>query len=154
MRIQKMDMREIEMNGKEQERTGKPSEAFYRVEKQLTIQLVPQKGNERLLAAVPHIRWMDLAMVFRIYREEEGCSLSISIRREQLSDWNVTVEEVARKAMEHMPRLLPVKLCGGTGTDSKGAGTHAAEIPGTGGRPEAISPDQPDGVQWGGCDSV
>ena len=114
MRIQKMDMREMGMSGKEQERMGKPSESFYKIENQLTIQLVPQKGNERLLAAVPHIRWMDLAMVFRIYREEEGCSLSISIRREQLSDWNVTVEEVARKAMEHMPRLLPVKLCGVT----------------------------------------
>ena len=72
MRIQKMDMREMGMSGKEQERTGKPSEAFYRVEKQLTIQLIPQKGNERLLAEVPHIRWLDLAMVFRIYREEEG----------------------------------------------------------------------------------
>ena len=114
MRIQEMDMREMGMSGKEQERTGKPSEAFYRVEKQLTIQLIPQKGNERLLAEIPHIRWLDLAMVFRIYREEEGCSLSILIRREQLLDWNVTVEEVARKAMEHMPRLLPVKLCGVT----------------------------------------
>ena len=57
MRIQEMDMREMGMSGKEQERTGKPSEAFYRVEKQLTIQLIPQKGNERLLAEVPHIRW-------------------------------------------------------------------------------------------------
>ena len=114
MRIQEMDMREMGMSGKEQERMGKPSESFYKIENQLTIQLVPQKGNERLLAAVPHIRWLDLAMVFRIYREEEGCSLSLLIGREQLSDWNVTVEEVARKAMEHMPRLLPVKLCGVT----------------------------------------
>ena len=114
MRIQKMDMREMGMSGKEKETPGKPSEAFYKIEKQLTIQLVPQKGNERLLAEVPHIRWLDLAMLFWIYREEEGYSLSILIRREQLLDWNVTVEEVARKAMEHMPRLLPVKLCGVT----------------------------------------
>ena len=53
MRIQEMDMREMGMSGKEQERTGKPSEAFYRVEKQLTIQLIPQKGNERLLGGGP-----------------------------------------------------------------------------------------------------
>ena len=46
--------------------------------------------------------------------KRKGCSLSLLIGQEQLSDWNVTVEEVARKAMEHMPRLLPVKLCGVT----------------------------------------
>ena len=34
MRIQEMDIREMGMSGKEQERTGKPSEAFYRVEKE------------------------------------------------------------------------------------------------------------------------
>ena len=51
MRILETDMGERKMDKKnQQDRMGKPSGAFYRAEDHLTIQLLPQKGNEELLA--------------------------------------------------------------------------------------------------------
>ena len=112
MRILETDMGERKMDKKnQQDRMGKPSGAFYRAEGHLTIQLLPQKGNEELLAEVPHILWLDLAVVFRYYWEEERYCCSMLIQWEYLADWNVTVEQVWRKARENMPRLFPVKLC-------------------------------------------
>ena len=87
MRILETDMGDRKMDKKnQQDGMGKPSEAFYRAEDHLTIQLLPQKGNEELLAEVPHILWLDLAVVFRYYWEEERYCCSMLIQWEYLAD--------------------------------------------------------------------
>ena len=73
--------------------------------------LIPQNGNERLLAEVPHRLTMDLAVIYRIVIEAEDGSLnSAVINNTMLQCDNLTEDDLYQLAMENTPKILPAEI--------------------------------------------
>lgn len=78
------------------------------VREHIVFRLVHGERNEDLLHEVPHFRFLDLAVTFHVVmlkeKEEVGMFL---IRNGHLELWNVTAEEIRRRAYENTPKLFP-----------------------------------------------
>ena len=73
--------------------------------------LVNYNKNEELLQNIPHIRFLDLAIIYKISLEsiENNCA-SIIIRNDLMNNWHINKEELHNRAVENTPKLLPVKF--------------------------------------------
>ena len=73
--------------------------------------LINYNKNEELLQNIPHIRFLDLAIIYKISLEpiENNCA-SIIIRNDLMNIWHINKEELHNRAVENTPKLLPVKF--------------------------------------------
>ena len=73
--------------------------------------LINYNKNEELLQNIPHIRFLDLAIIYKISLEsiENNCA-SIIIRNDLMNNWHINKEELHNRAVENTPKLLPVKF--------------------------------------------
>ena len=70
-----------------------------------------REANKELLKEVPYEEYLDLAVIFYVLIEVNSHGMaSLMIRDEHLEMWNVTKSEIARKAKENTPRLLPYEF--------------------------------------------
>ncbi len=77
----------------------------------ICMRLISYERNRLLLKETPHIRIMDLAIVFfYLLPTENETSASIPVRRTHAMLWNVTAEQLFQQAFENSPKLLPVRL--------------------------------------------
>ncbi|MBO5247017.1 MAG: hypothetical protein J6B28_07120 [Eubacterium sp.] len=77
----------------------------------LTFQLLNYEKNKSRLSHIPHIRYLDLAIVFScVFRMENAETASILIRTEHLELWNKSFDDVKKQAFDNTPRLLPAYI--------------------------------------------
>ena len=73
--------------------------------------LINYNANTALLEDVPHTRYLDFAIVYCVYYEnEETGAGSILIHNNHLELWNRTTHDLARFAEENTPRLYPLTV--------------------------------------------
>lgn len=77
----------------------------------ICFKLVHFGRNEALLREVPHIPYLDLAIVFYFAYESDILGKgSVLIRNSYLKDWNISVQDLYRNAASNTKRLFPVKI--------------------------------------------
>lgn len=93
------------------EETAEQMMHFDSVRDRIAYRLVHAENNKTLLTTVPHIAYLDLAIVFFVIVAEnaEGQMTSL-IRSEHLKLWGITEETLIRLATENTPRLLPSQI--------------------------------------------
>lgn len=88
---------------------------FKKVQDRIYIRLVNYEKNGRLLEELPHVRWLDLAMVFYYSMVlPDGERASVTIRNLHLDMWGETEENVRLAAGRNMEKdmqgqLLPMR---------------------------------------------
>ena len=77
----------------------------------LVVKLINYEKNSEFLETVPHIKFMDLAIVlqFMVKVEEDGFAM-ILITNNHLRFWDKSIEELYSTAIKNTPKLLPVKI--------------------------------------------
>lgn len=86
---------------------------FSKVQPNIIYRLIHQKQNADLLRDVPHLPYLDLAIVFCYYlATPPGCdgTATILIHNSHLPYWNVTPDVLMRHAAVNTPRLFPGQL--------------------------------------------
>lgn len=84
---------------------------FEQAKKHLVYQLISYAKNEERLCELPHIRYLDLAIVFCCMMQlENGENATILIRNEHLDLWHTDLETIKKQAFDNTPRLLPAYI--------------------------------------------
>lgn len=79
----------------------------------IVFKLVNYEKNEELLADVPHVKYLDLAIVFLyLFRDHEIGNATILIHNNHLKIWEKTTEDLYEAACKNTPRLLKWELKG------------------------------------------
>lgn len=86
---------------------------YEKVKKRICFKLIHYAKNQAMLSEVPHIRFLNLAIVFfYAYESEMLGSGTILIRNVHIESWNVTTDELYKQARENTGRLFPPELLG------------------------------------------
>lgn len=101
-------------------RQNKPSQSidvrfftqFENTKSKIMFKLINYERNKILLQNIPHIRFLDLAIVFYclISMNTQVGNATILIHRPHLDYWNITLEELFRIAKKNTQKMLPAKL--------------------------------------------
>lgn len=84
---------------------------FDNIKDKVAFKLIQAETNLELLADIPNIRFLDMAIVFYLLldKSEIGQMTSL-IHNSHLGIWGITEEEVYRLAKMNTPKLLPAKI--------------------------------------------
>ena len=80
---------------------------YGRVKDKLALQLVPQKGNEKILQDVPHRDMEDLALIYRI---DLGGGATATIHNKTLAEYGITEEQLHEDAIRSAAELHPANI--------------------------------------------
>ncbi len=81
---------------------------FSFIKSKITYKLIHAQKNNTLLKKIPHIPYLDLAIVFYIlFDVDESGTATIPITNELLQLWEIDVNHLHQIAMENSPQLLP-----------------------------------------------
>lgn len=84
---------------------------FSKLKERIIFKLINYERNKELLSQVPHIRYLDLAIVFNCFIESPtGGYATILIYHHHLSYWNISCEDLYTLAKHNTPELLPFHL--------------------------------------------
>lgn len=84
---------------------------FDHVKDNVVFKLIRAETNLELLAEIPYVRFLDMAVVFYLLlAENETGQMTALIDKNMLKDWNMTEEEVYRLAKINTPRLLTARI--------------------------------------------
>lgn len=87
-----------------------------KVKDMIAYKLINMDKNKMLLEEVPHIKYLDLAIVFYCYIpadmgvSEEGESSSILIRNSHMEHWGVTVDDIYEVASNNTPLIHQAEI--------------------------------------------
>lgn len=74
----------------------------------IACRLVHAASNASLLSQIPHIKWLDLAIVFYLcVREDENGLLTSIIYEHHLNSWKISLESLYQAALSNTIRLFP-----------------------------------------------
>ena len=87
-------------------------EDFSKMKDRILYRLVGYEKNRELLRTLPHIRFLDMAVIFywSIFHDTFG-SADILVKKSLCRIWQVGEESLAEAAKQNTPRLLPPKIC-------------------------------------------
>ncbi len=78
---------------------------------QVIYRILGRDRNQRLLETIPHIPYLDLAVVFYSYiRIPEYGSFVMQINREQMKEYGESPQDLYQQARQNTPVLLPCKF--------------------------------------------
>lgn len=81
------------------------------VRETIVYKLIHYQKNRKLLEEVPHLPYLDLAMVFySMFTHPKIGTATILIHNSHLKLWNVTQRALYAEAKKNTPRLLPAEL--------------------------------------------
>ncbi len=84
---------------------------FTQAKETIIFQLVNLDKNRERLSELPHIPYLDLAIIFCCVLElKNGEHATVTIRNEHLKLWNTDFETIRDLAFSHTPRLLPAYI--------------------------------------------
>lgn len=82
-----------------------------RARQHIVFKVVNYERNEELLRDVPHLRFLDLAVVFNcLLATDKKGSATILIHNKHMKYWKTAKEELYIAASENTPKLLPFKF--------------------------------------------
>lgn len=82
--------------------------SYEAVKSRIVFKLIHAKANHSLLQQIPHIEWLDLALVFYIHlHEEDNGIITALVHNEHLNTWKISLDELREKAFVNTPKLLP-----------------------------------------------
>ena len=85
---------------------------FENVKDQIVFKLVNFDKNKDLLRKIPHIPYLDLAIVFLCYLDPLfGSNATILITNEHLNLWKIKDQMLYEIAIQNTPKILPEELC-------------------------------------------
>ncbi len=85
---------------------------YSHVKEKIIYRLVNYEANGKMLRNVPHISYLDLAIVFCVLLEvTKYGTATMAVRNEHLDMWGVQKEELYRQASINTSRLLPDDFC-------------------------------------------
>ena len=86
---------------------------FTKVKDKIAFKLINLMMNKELLKDIPHIIYLDFAIVFYCMVDDDAIGKgTILIRNCHLESWGVTEKELYEVALHNSPLLLPSKLIG------------------------------------------
>ena len=82
------------------------------VKKNICFKLINRSKNEELLADIPYIEFLDLAIVFfYCHVSSELGEGSILIRNSHMDMWKCSKDDLLKRAKKNMPKMYPVDIC-------------------------------------------
>lgn len=77
----------------------------------LVYKLIQTKGNEKLLASVPHVSYLDLSLIFELgWETDSETVMEVRVNNELAKCWGVSAHILEEQAMINTPRLRPARL--------------------------------------------
>lgn len=84
---------------------------FSAIQSRIVYRVIHAASNRQLLQEVPHIPFLDLAVVFAVLlTDTEETQMTAMVRAPHLKSWKVTAEDLYQCAKRNTPRLLPASL--------------------------------------------
>ena len=84
---------------------------YEQVKKRIVFKLINYEQNKNLLQKIPHIKILDLAIIFNcLVDADETGNATILIYNQHLSLWNITKDDLYHLAMKNTPALLTYEL--------------------------------------------
>lgn len=84
---------------------------YEQVKKRIVFKLINYEQNKNLLQKIPHIKILDLAIIFNcLVDADETGNATILIYNQHLSLWNITKDDLYHLAMKNTPALLAYEL--------------------------------------------
>ncbi len=84
---------------------------FEQARKKLIFQVINYEKNKKRLHDLPHIQYLDLAIIFCcMLRMENGESATVTIKNEHLTLWDTDMDTIKKQAFANTPRLLPAYI--------------------------------------------
>lgn len=80
---------------------------YQRIQEYIAYKLINYKENQELLEQVPHIRMLDLAVVFYVYLKGERQNAGMLIHTSHMKIWNINEEQLYRDAKKNTEKLFP-----------------------------------------------
>lgn len=76
---------------------------YEKMRKHIFYRLISREQNRELLAEIPHVPWLDLAIVFYLRIPEHIVkNATVLVRQNHMKHWGVTLQELRRTAAENM----------------------------------------------------
>lgn len=80
-------------------------------ESKIMFKLIHAESNKDLLEDTPHIRYLDLAIVFYLYLDHSASGqLTALVRKEEMERWNIKVKDLWRLALANTPLVFPAEI--------------------------------------------
>lgn len=84
---------------------------YQKARERICYKLIHYRRNQALMPEIPHVRYLNLAVVFYYaYENQLLGSGTILIRNSHKESWNVTTEELYQQAKENTERIFPADL--------------------------------------------
>lgn len=84
---------------------------FARLAGKVAFKLVNAESNRGFLQHVPHVPWLDLAVIFYLMLDESQYGhMTAVIHNSHMTAWGTSVEELYRLAERNTPELLPIEI--------------------------------------------
>ena len=81
---------------------------FEAMKPRILLRLINRESNASLLQNMPHIPWLDLAIVFCLcLKEDDSGLMTASIYNDHLDAWGISQNDLWLLAMENTPRRFP-----------------------------------------------
>lgn len=78
------------------------------VKSRIAYKLIHAGSNQTLLQDIPHVLWLDLAIVFYLcIHEDESGLMSAMINNQHLNIWDISPDDLKNTALANTPRLFP-----------------------------------------------
>ena len=101
---------------------------FEQMRSKIVYKIIHAKKNEELLKRLPHVAYLDFAIVFYILFEiDESGTATIPITHELIQLWDVTPDEIRQNAFQNAPTLLPATFKSMQVVIDELMGTHIKE---------------------------
>lgn len=83
---------------------------YEKMKDKIVFSLINYDRNKERLKEIPHKRFLDLAVVFRLYLDErDEHRITAQINQYHMEGWMVSVDEIYAQAMKNCARLQPVR---------------------------------------------
>ncbi len=77
----------------------------------IIYRLVNYERNKPLLETIPHVPFLDLALIFHcLVRNDDTGIGTVRITNEHMEAWETNTEELMRHAIENTPRIFPARI--------------------------------------------
>lgn len=84
---------------------------FEKIQDKIVYKIVNANNNKKSLKSIPHIKVLDFAIIFMCLLEDGNIGdATVTIHKDHIAMWNITVNRLYKTAKRNMPRLLPAEI--------------------------------------------
>ena len=84
---------------------------FSKAKDHIVMQLISYDKNQKKLADIPYIKYLDFAIIFQIYTEVSFPEFgTITITDELVKKWDVNLETLIRAVLKNTPAIMPCSV--------------------------------------------